>query len=239
MRETSPLRFIVAVLLAAAAWGAFLAGFGRFLAGADDVPAKAPAVMEMRLVDVEPPRETPAVSELHEAAHVPSRPPAPVHQITHEPVKPRTSARPAVEARTEVPQAKTGEQQAASPAPTQTQTQTPTQAQPQPAVVSAAAASQAPPTQQASGERDARLVSQPLPMLPDDLREDAYRADAVARFNIHIDGSAQVELIKPTSNPRLNQILLEALHKWRFFPAMENGRPVESRQDVHVRFNVS
>lgn len=89
-----------------------------------------------------------------------------------------------------------------------------------------------------SGLTQARLLSQPLPMLPDDLREVAYQAVAVARFAVHSDGSFDVELVKPTQNPRLNQILLETLRKWRFFPATENGRPIESHQDVRVHFNV-
>lgn len=84
----------------------------------------------------------------------------------------------------------------------------------------------------------ARLLSQPLPVLPDDLREVAYRAVAVARFTIHVDGTFDVELVKPTQNPRLNQILLATLRDWRFFPAMDNGHPVESHQDVRVHFNV-
>lgn len=85
----------------------------------------------------------------------------------------------------------------------------------------------------------ARALSQPLPTVPDDLRETAYRAEALARFSVHADGTVDVELLKPTPYPRLNQILLEALAHWRFFPAMENGHPVESRQDVRVHFNVS
>jgi protein TonB len=84
----------------------------------------------------------------------------------------------------------------------------------------------------------ARVLSQPVPVLPDDLREVAYQAVAVARFAVHTDGTFEVELIKPTQNPRLNQILLETLRDWRFFPAMNNGHPVESHQDVRVRFNV-
>jgi len=90
----------------------------------------------------------------------------------------------------------------------------------------------------AAGHAQARLISQPLPTLPDDLREEGYQAVAVARFLIHTDGTFDIDLVRPTSNPRLNQILLDALHRWRFFPAMENGRPVESRQDVRVHFNV-
>ncbi|MFL9918938.1 energy transducer TonB [Paraburkholderia fungorum] len=90
-----------------------------------------------------------------------------------------------------------------------------------------------------SGDTSAHAIAQPLPELPDDLRDQAYQTIATARFMIHADGSVDVELIKPTPNPRLNQILLEALRKWRFFPAMQAGHPVESRQDVRVHFNVN
>ena len=61
------------------------------------------------------------------------------------------------------------------------------------------------------------------------------RALVVARGNT---GAVDVELIKPTHNPRLNQLLLDALRKWRFFPAMKNGEAVESTQDIRVHFNV-
>ena len=90
-----------------------------------------------------------------------------------------------------------------------------------------------------AGNAPAHLLSQPLPELPDDLRDAAYRATAIARFTVHADGTADVELIHPTPMPRLNQILLDALHRWRFAPATQNGRPVESRQDVRVHFNVN
>lgn len=87
--------------------------------------------------------------------------------------------------------------------------------------------------------KEARLLSQPLPELPDDLREQGYQAVAVARFAIHADGTFDVDLLKPTPNPRLNQILLATLRQWRFFPATEDGRPVDSHQDVRVHFNVN
>ncbi|TDG21875.1 energy transducer TonB [Paraburkholderia silviterrae] len=87
--------------------------------------------------------------------------------------------------------------------------------------------------------QQAWLLAQPLPELPDDLREQGYQAVAVARFAVHADGTFDVELLKPTQIPRLNQILLTTLRQWRFFPAMENGHPVESHQDVRVHFNVN
>ncbi len=85
----------------------------------------------------------------------------------------------------------------------------------------------------------ARSISQPLPSLPDDLRGQAYQTVATARFTIHVDGSVDVELIQATPTPRLNQLLLDTLRRWRFFPALHDGRPVESTQDIRVHFNVS
>jgi periplasmic protein TonB len=104
---------------------------------------------------------------------------------------------------------------------------------------SAATSQDTAPSTPNSGTTQARLLSQPIPVLPDDLREQGYQLTAVAHFKIHADGSIDVELIRPTQNPRLNQILLETLHRWRFFPAMQNGHPVDSEQDVRVHFSVS
>ena len=57
----------------------------------------------------------------------------------------------------------------------------------------------------------------PLPKIPDDLREEAFASEALARFYVNIDGSVdRVELIKPCSNPRLNNLLLKSLRSWKF-----------------------
>ena len=77
-----------------------------------------------------------------------------------------------------------------------------------------------------------------MPAIPDDLREDAMNAVATARFHVASDGSAVVELIQPTQNPRLNRFLLEALRRWKFSPAIQDGKPVPSVQDIVVRVNV-
>jgi len=52
------------------------------------------------------------------------------------------------------------------------------------------------------------------------------------------DGSAQVELIEPTPDPALNSALLETLRKWRFFPAMEAGKPQASTLDIRIPMSV-
>ncbi|GAB2886419.1 hypothetical protein GCM10027093_21880 [Paraburkholderia jirisanensis] len=130
-----------------------------------------------------------------------------------------------------------------APTSTQPAAQTPSaNSPPSPATADQAnaahAASGAAGSPASGGNGVAHAIIQPLPSLPDDLRSDAFQAVATARFTIHRDGSVDVELIKPTHNPRLNQLLLDALQKWRFFPAMKNGTAVESSQDIRVHFNV-
>lgn len=84
----------------------------------------------------------------------------------------------------------------------------------------------------------ARAIYQPLTKIPDELREEALDAGALVRFRVAPDGSAAVELVRPTSNLLLNRILLETLNTWRFVPAMEDGKPVASIQELRIRFEV-
>jgi periplasmic protein TonB len=87
--------------------------------------------------------------------------------------------------------------------------------------------------------RSAQAIAQPIPDIPDDLREEALNEIAKARFHIAADGSVTVELIKPTQNPRLNRLLLEKLKFWKFAPAIVGGKPVASTEDVVVRVHVN
>ena len=84
----------------------------------------------------------------------------------------------------------------------------------------------------------ARALYQPLPELPDSLRRRSIEAVAVARFQVAEDGSAQVLLVEPTSDPDLNRALLDTLRRWRFFPAMQDGRPVASSVDIRIPVSV-
>ncbi len=84
----------------------------------------------------------------------------------------------------------------------------------------------------------ARAIVKPMPQIPDDLREDAFSASVLARFHVAADGTASVELAKPTPNPRLNGIVLASLKKWRFMPAIKNGNPVASIEDIVIKIEV-
>ncbi len=84
----------------------------------------------------------------------------------------------------------------------------------------------------------ARAIYAPLPEIPDDLRQDAFSAVAVAHFVVGSDGAVQVTLTKPTPDPRLNELLLETLHDWKFFPAIKDGVAIASQFDVRIPISV-
>ena len=84
----------------------------------------------------------------------------------------------------------------------------------------------------------ARAIVQPMPQIPEDLRAEAFKSSALARFHIAVDGSAEVELARPTPIPRLNRILLDSLKKWRFIPAIRGGVPVASIEEILVKIEV-
>ncbi len=84
----------------------------------------------------------------------------------------------------------------------------------------------------------ARAILAPTPVIPDDLREQELDTVAVAHFKVTYDGQIQVTLTKPTESPRLNQILLDTLNQWRFFPAHKNGVAIDSEFDVRIPVSV-
>ena len=84
----------------------------------------------------------------------------------------------------------------------------------------------------------ARAIYAPTPVIPDDLREDVMQTEAVAHFDVSFDGTSVVTLEKPTSNPRLNQVLLDSLKQWKFFPAVKNGVAIPSSFEVRIPISV-
>ena len=84
----------------------------------------------------------------------------------------------------------------------------------------------------------ARAIYNPKPVIPDEFRQDAMDVLVVARFYIAEDGSTKVELIIATPLPGLNQAVLDTLNTWKFFPALQDGKPVPSTQDIRFRLQV-
>jgi protein TonB len=225
--DAPQFRLALAICASVLVWLAVLVETGRWIAPTPPTPVSNEP-LEMRMIELEPP----PVQNAAPVTHQPSLTPPPKTAAPQP--RPHTSRA----------------KQIAQIAPLKSDTQP--QKRPAPIAPDSKPISNAPPHSEPRSDETSRLalptaspvnsaahsIAQPLPALPDDLREQAYQTAATARFMIHKDGSVDVELIKPTSSPRLNQLLLEALHRWRFFPAMQNGDPIESQQEIRVHFNV-
>ncbi|MGO9056116.1 MAG: hypothetical protein ACLQU2_01815 [Candidatus Binataceae bacterium] len=84
----------------------------------------------------------------------------------------------------------------------------------------------------------ARAVYAPTPTIPDDLREGAFSIVAIAQFRVSPDGDVEVTLVRPTQIPRLNQILLDTLKQWKFFPAIKDGVATASQFEVRIPITI-
>jgi hypothetical protein len=84
------------------------------------------------------------------------------------------------------------------------------------------------------GRTEARLLEQKDPELPADLTDRAFSFAVAARLGVGVDGAvAEVVLAEPTPEPYLNQALVVALQRWRFYPAVDAGKPVASTVEIH------
>jgi protein TonB len=70
------------------------------------------------------------------------------------------------------------------------------------------------------------------------LREDVLQTEAIALFTVSPDGEVMVTLTKATGNPRLNEVLLDTLKRWKFFPAITNGVAINSTVEVRIPISV-
>jgi protein TonB len=84
----------------------------------------------------------------------------------------------------------------------------------------------------------ARAYVRPKPRIPNNLLGEEIDTTALARFHVAADGTSTVELIQSTNEPSLDRSILDALRKWRFQPAMRDGRPVASTVELRIPIQV-
>jgi periplasmic protein TonB len=232
-----PIRRLVWIVPAAMLlWASLLIGFAHLLERTAPPPPELKAV-EARIVELPP-----AVGGLHGGSHAPGAPAA-KPKVHREAVKPLVHHhRVAVRRRRVKPLAPLAP---ASPTGTAKGEAPPTSSSAAPSSASATGGNKGGggvPGGKGSGggsglgsdSAGARAIFAPLPKIPDDLRENAFQALAVARFKVSSDGKVDVTLIEPTANPRLNEVLLATLKQWRFFPAMRDGVAIDSQFDVRI-----
>ena len=230
--DESPRRLLWIVPVALLIWSAVLLAFG-FLLRQTTPPAPALSPVEARIV------ELPPVASLQGGAA-----PASAHPAPHVAPKPHPIPHPHVHAikPSAIPKA---------PSINGTAKKKPAERPAPPAGASTAAKPTRPAPAGVAGGKGvgsgagvgsdsggARAIYAPTPEIPDDMREEPLEAVAMAHFKVAADGQVEVALVKPTQNPRLNEILLDTLKQWRFFPAMRNGAAVDSEFDVRIPISI-
>jgi protein TonB len=85
---------------------------------------------------------------------------------------------------------------------------------------------------------DAEVLACPQPLIPAELHEQCFKSCCIARFIINPDGKAAVKLVTSSGSNEIDEITLSTLKRWKFRPAMLNGKPVQSTRRVKVEFEV-
>lgn len=84
----------------------------------------------------------------------------------------------------------------------------------------------------------AKAVDCPCPDIPSDLKEETMKCCCVARFAIDQEGKCKVRLVSSSGSDEIDDITLRTLRKWKFKPAMLDGKPVSSTRRIKVEFEV-
>lgn len=86
--------------------------------------------------------------------------------------------------------------------------------------------------------RNSIAIYQPVPQIPESLRTQVLKTFVRARFYIAPDGTAQVTLLTGSGSLELDQLTLETLRQWRWKPALRDGIPVPSTEQLKIEFEV-
>lgn len=85
----------------------------------------------------------------------------------------------------------------------------------------------------------ARLVHAVQPAYPPPLEEEGIEGRAIVRMRIDTRGSVSDTQVLSATHPLFARSAVRAVSQYRFTPAKQNGRPVESAFTQTFRFRVS
>lgn len=86
---------------------------------------------------------------------------------------------------------------------------------------------------------EAKSTFSPPPEIPSEHTEHCFKSYCVARFFIAQDGKTTVKLLTKSGSNEIDDITIGTLRRWKFKPAMLDGKPVESTRRIKVEFEVN
>lgn len=86
--------------------------------------------------------------------------------------------------------------------------------------------------------RDAVATRQPYPSIPDELKNEGFKTSVRVRVEVGADGSSSPSLRSSSGSGQIDELVLSALRKWRWKPALKDGEPVASTQYFRFNFEV-
>jgi protein TonB len=95
-----------------------------------------------------------------------------------------------------------------------------------------------PPPVKTGPTREALPSNEIKPEIPDSLRHGDFKSFVRVKVEIDEDGTATPILRTSSGNSEIDQRVLDALKKWKWKPALENGTPVKSTQLFKFEFLV-
>jgi TonB family protein len=84
----------------------------------------------------------------------------------------------------------------------------------------------------------AKGVNCPCPQLPSELKENGMQCCCEVRFQIDDRGDSKVKIVRSSGSDEIDDITLRAVRKWKFRPAMLDGKPVASTRRLKVEYEV-
>jgi protein TonB len=88
-------------------------------------------------------------------------------------------------------------------------------------------------------DQQARAVYQVSPNYPADLRGKKIEGLVTLIFTVDADGKIQDPRVEKSNHPSFERPALEALRKWKFEPALRNGKRAACRMRQPIRFPAS
>ena len=113
------------------------------------------------------------------------------------------------------------------------------EAPPAPPVAAPAAPMEAPVAPGQIADRDPQPVRSPAPRYPREAQRRGESGTVVLRVHIDADGRPRdIDLVEGSGSRSLDRAAVDAVRRWRFDPAIRNGRPTEGTLQVPITFRL-